>query len=87
VCDTSGGKCCGHDHVGGDELWLTVDELADLIADGVAAVLALPGDASQAERRAAMRHRLDEGRRTAGQEQPATRAEQREQRARARWGG
>lgn len=84
MCDTSGGKCCHHDHVGDGELWLTVDELTDLIADGVAAVLALPGDASQAERRAAMRHRLDEGRRTA--EEPPTRAEQREERARRRWG-
>lgn len=63
MCDTSGGRCCEHDHVGDGELWLTVDELSDLIADGIDAMLALPGDASRAERRAAMRARLDDGRR------------------------
>lgn len=83
MCDN--GKCCGHDHVGGDELWLTLDELADLIADGVDAMLALPADATRAERRSAMRHRLDEGRRTA--DTPKSAAELREERAQRRWGG
>jgi hypothetical protein len=25
------GPCCGHDHVGGDELWMTGDEIRDLV--------------------------------------------------------
>lgn len=62
MCDTSGGQCCHHDHVGDGEMWLTVGELADLIADGVDAMFALPGDATRAERRSAMRARLDERR-------------------------
>lgn len=77
------GKCCNHDHVGDGELWLTVDELADLIVDGVLAVLALPGDATRAEQRAATRRRLDEQRAAAAV--PPTRAEQRDERARRRW--
>lgn len=79
------GKCCGHDHVGDGELWLTVDELADLIADGIDAMLALPADADRAERRSAMRRRLDEGRRTADADVPKSRAELREERAQQRW--
>ena len=74
MCDTSGGECCHHDHVGDGELWLTLDELTDLIADGVDAMFALPGDATRAERRSAMRGRLDE--RRAEQAAPPPRAAQ-----------
>jgi hypothetical protein len=57
------GPCCGHDHVGGDEQWLTVGEIADVVFDavesGIDAVLALPADASKDERRTAMRSEFD----------------------------
>ena len=57
------GPCCGHDHVGGDEQWLTVGEIADVVFDavesGIDAVLALPANATKIERRAAMRGEFD----------------------------
>ena len=28
---SAGEPCCGHDHVGGDELWMSVDDMIDLI--------------------------------------------------------
>ena len=36
---STGEPCCGHDHVGGDELWLTVGELRDLVRSVVLDVL------------------------------------------------
>jgi hypothetical protein len=86
------GSCCGHDHVGGDELWMTTEEIADTVFDAVeaamTALLALPGDASRDERRRAMRSEFD--RRRAGtlaeeSVKPRTRAEERDERARRRW--
>lgn len=49
------GQCCGHDHVGPDELWVTADELVDLIDASVDAVASLPGGANREQRRAAIR--------------------------------
>lgn len=68
-------NCTDHDHVGSDELWLTMSELADLISDGIDAMMALPGDATRAERRSAMLHRLDESRAAQSDQPPPTRRE------------
>jgi hypothetical protein len=78
------------------ESWLTVGEIADMVFDAVesaiTALTTLPGDATTDERRAAMRADFDQ-RRAAGQDHQAddppatTRAEARQARRRARWGG
>jgi hypothetical protein len=87
------GPCCGHDHVGGDEQWLTVGEIADVVFDavesGIDAVLALPADATKEERRTAMRGEFDRrrGEQAAEAARPKTRAELHDEKARRRWGG
>lgn len=86
------GPCCGHDHVGGDEQWLTVGEIADVVFDavesGIDALLALPQDATKEERRTAMRTEFDARRaESAAPAAPKTRAQLRDERARRRWGG
>lgn len=85
------GPCCNHDHVGNDEQWMTVGEIADAVFDaveaGITALIALPSDASREERRTAMRAEFDA--RRAAQQAPAapkTRAEIHDERARRRWG-
>jgi hypothetical protein len=69
------GACCGHDHVGGDELWLTVEEIADTVFDaveaGIDALAALPADATADERRTAMRSQFDRRRASAAGQPPA----------------
>ena len=85
------GPCCGHDHVGGDELWMTTEEIAETVFDAteaaVTALLALPSDASREERRTAMRLEFDQRRAQAAEaERPKTRAEIHDERARRRWG-
>ena len=57
--------CCGHDHVGGDELWLTTDELVDLVADTLRAVFDLPVRELTDADRAAIRARYEERERLA----------------------
>jgi len=59
--------CCGHDHVGGEELWLTVDELVDLVADTVRALFGIsPRELTDADR-AAIRARYEERERVAAE--------------------
>jgi hypothetical protein len=87
------GPCCGHDHVGGDEQWMTVGEIADTVFDAteaaVTALLTLPSDASRDERRTAMRTEFDARRaeKQAAAARPKTRAELHDEKARRRWGG
>jgi hypothetical protein len=86
-------KCCNHDHVGNDEQWLTVGEIADVVFDAteaaVTSLLALPSDASREERRTAMRAEFDRQRAEVGHQDHAatapTRRETRDERARRRW--
>jgi hypothetical protein len=91
------GKCCNHDHVGDDEQWMTVEEIADTVFDaveaGITALIALPSDSSRDERRAAMRSEFDRRRAASAPDSGAatratttTRADLRDQRARRRWG-
>ena len=68
-------NCPDHDKVGSDELWLTPGELADLISDGIDAMMALPGDATRAERRSAMLYRLEQSRAGQSEQPPPTRRE------------
>ena len=55
--------CCGHDHVGGDELWLSVDEIIDLIRFTVQEMFASPEGRLPADQRQAIRERYEERRR------------------------
>lgn len=47
------GPCCGHDHVGGDELWMTRDELREMIRDELRELTSAGGQLAAAGKPAA----------------------------------
>lgn len=95
------GPCCGHDHVGGDELWMSVDDMIDLIrattwetvreilSSGRAGVEAGPGELGGADR-ARIRRRYDglrDEREVQAAEVEPGRRHVAEARRERRWGG
>lgn len=56
------GRCCGHEHYQDGELWLSVDELIEVVRMTVQQCLALPDQRLPAAERDQIRARLEAGR-------------------------
>jgi hypothetical protein len=56
------GRCCRHEHYGDDELWVSLDELVEIVRMTVQQCLAMPDQRLPAAERDQIRARLEASR-------------------------